>query len=100
VQYVSDLTVTVRDRLDPDGVLPRKVEAKLRRRIRLGRERNGIVPIHGGLVPTTAALLRAVFDEVNAPGVQPRLLSDDDRREGTVTTMNADSTEVVILRDT
>ena len=100
VQYVSDLAIVVRDRLDPDGVLPREQETTLRRGIQLGRERNGIVPIRGGLAPTTAALLKSVFDEANAPGAQPRFLSEDDRREGTVTTVSEDGTEVVTLRDT
>jgi hypothetical protein len=99
VQYVSDLAIVVRDRLDPDGVLPREQETKLRRGIQLGRERNGIVPIRGGLAPTTAALLKSVFDEANAPGAQPRFLSDDDRREGTVTTVNEDGTETVTVGD-
>jgi Domain of unknown function (DUF222) len=99
VQYVSDLAIVVRDRLDPDGVLPREQETKLRRGIQLGRERNGIVPIRGGLAPTTAALLKSVFDEANAPGAQPRFLSEEDRREGTVTTLDEDGTETVALRD-
>jgi hypothetical protein len=99
VQYVADLAVVVRDRLDPDGVLPREQEARLRRGIRLGRERNGIVPIHGALAPTTAALLKSAFDEAGAPGAQPRFLSEDDRREGTLTTVNEDEVEVVTVRD-
>jgi hypothetical protein len=99
VQYVSDLAIVVRDRLDPDGVLPREQETKARRGIQLGRERNGIVPIRGGLAPTTAALLRSAFDQANAPGAQPRFLSDDDRRDGSVTAMEEDGTEVVRLHD-
>jgi hypothetical protein len=99
VQNVADLAIVVRDRLDPDGVLPREEEAKLRRGIVLGRERNGIVPIRGGLAPVPAALFKAALDEANAPGVQPRFLSEEDRRDGTVTTVNDDGTETVSLRD-
>ncbi len=99
VQYVSDLAVQVRDRLDPDGVLPREQETKLRRGIQLGRERNGIVPIRGGLEPVGAALLKAEFDEANAPGAQPRFLSDDDRRDGTVTSVDDDGVETISLAD-
>jgi hypothetical protein len=99
VQNVSDLAIVVRDRLDPDGVLPREEETKLRRGIVLGRERNGIVPIRGGLAPVPAALFRAALDEANAPGAQPRFLSEEDRRDGTVTTVNDDGTECVSLRD-
>jgi Domain of unknown function (DUF222) len=99
VQYVTDLAIVVRDRLDPDGVLPREEETRARRGIQLGRERNGIIPVRGGLAPVTAALLRSAFDEANAPGAQPRFLSDDDRRDGTVTTVAADGTETVSVRD-
>jgi hypothetical protein len=99
VQFVSDLAIVIRDRLDPDGVLPREEETKLRRGIQLGRERNGIVPIRGGLAPTTAALLKSVFDEANAPGAQPRFLSDADRQNGTVTVVGEDGCEVAVLRD-
>jgi hypothetical protein len=99
VQYVSDLATVVRDRLDPDGVLPREEETRARRGVQLGRERNGIVPIRGGLAPTTAALLKAVFDEANAPGARPRFLSEDDRENGTITTVNEDGEEVVTIRD-
>ena len=99
VQYVSDLAMVVRDRLDPDGVLPREQETKMRRGVQLGRERNGIVPIRGGLAPTSAALVQALFNEVNAPGAQPRFLSDDDRRDGTVTSVDENGTETVVVRD-
>ena len=99
VQYVSDLAIVVRDRLDPDGVLPREEETRIRRGIKLGRERNGIVPINGGLAPTTAALLKSAFDEANAPGAQPRFLSDDDRTNGTLTTIDDDGIETVKIRD-
>lgn len=100
VQFVSDLAAVVRDRLDPDGVLPREQETQARRGIVLGRERNGIVPISGGLAPTTAALLKAVFDEANAPTAQPRFLSEEDRRDGTETTIDAEGNETIVVRDT
>ena len=99
VQFVSDLAIAVRDRLDPDGVLPREEETKLRRGIQLGRERNGIVPIRGGLAPASAALLKSLFDEANSPGAQPRFLSLEDRQNGTVTTINDDGTAIVTVRD-
>jgi hypothetical protein len=99
VQYVFDLAIKVRDRLDPDGVLPREEEARERRGVVLGRERNGVVPIRGALAPATAALLRSLFDEANAPGARPRSLPDDDRVRGTVTTVDADGTEKVTIED-
>jgi hypothetical protein len=100
VAQVSALARAVRDRLDPDGVRPREEETLLRRGVSLGRERNGVVPIRGGLAPTTAALLKAEFDEANAPGAQPRFLSDHDRRNGTTTTVADDGTETITVRDT
>ena len=99
VRYVADLAMVIRDRLDPDGVLPREQETRARREFRLGRERNGVVPFRGASDPITAALLRSAFDEANAPGAKPRFLSDEDNREGTVTTFNEDGTESVRLRD-
>jgi hypothetical protein len=99
VQYVSDLAVVVRDRLDPDGVLPREKETRARRSFILGRERNGIVPFRGGSDPLTAALLKAAFDEANAPGAKPRFLSEQDQREGTVTSTDDDGLETVTVRD-
>jgi hypothetical protein len=47
--------------------LTRISNAEASRRIRLGRERNGVTPISGGLEPTTAALLKSAFSEANAP---------------------------------
>jgi Domain of unknown function (DUF222) len=99
VQLVTDLAIVVRDYLDPDGVLPREQETRARRGIVLGRERNGIVPIRGGLAPSVAALLRAAFDESNAPGAQPRFLSENDRRDGTLTSVSDDGTETVTVGD-
>jgi hypothetical protein len=100
VQQVCDLAIVIRDRLDPDGVLPREEETRARRGFRLGRERNGIVPFGGGADPTTAALLKAAFDEANAPGATPRFLPEVDRRDGTITTIGDDATEVVKIHDT
>jgi hypothetical protein len=99
VQQVSDLAIVIRDRLDPDGVLPREQETRARRGFRLGRERNGIVPFSGGAEPVTAALLKSAFDEANAPGAKPRFLSEGDRRDGTVTTVADDGSERVTVRD-
>ena len=99
VQDVSALAIVVRDRLDPDGVLPREEETRLRRGIVLGRERNGVVPIRGAVEPVTAALLRSLFDEANARGATPRFMSDEDRVRGTVTTVDDDGVETVTLGD-
>jgi hypothetical protein len=97
--FVADLARRVRDRLDPDGVLPREQETLLRREIVLGRERNGVVPIRGAVAATDAALLRSAFDEANAPGAKPRFLCLQDEIEGTVTVTADDGTTSVTLRD-
>jgi Domain of unknown function (DUF222) len=96
---VGDLARLLRDRLDPDGVLPREEETRARRGIRLGRERNGVTPISGGLEPIVAALLKSAFSEANAPGSSPRFLSDVDRRDGTQTVNPESGGSVVTLRD-
>lgn len=100
VQNVTRFANELRLRLDPDGVLPREEETRLRRGIKLGRERNGIVPIGGGLAPEIAALVQSTFDEANAPGATPRFLSDEDREAGTITTVNEDGTESIKVTDT
>jgi hypothetical protein len=100
VQLVSDLAIVLRDRLDPDGVRPREEEIRERRNFRFGRERNGIVPFSGGAAPVIAALLKAAFDEANAPSATVRFLSEQDRDAGTRTTVLDDGSEVVTLVDT
>jgi hypothetical protein len=67
-----------RDLLDPDGIEPRDEDIHRRRGVTLGRERHGLTPISGNLVPEFAALLRATFAESLSPDAAPRFLSDED----------------------
>src|SRR3546814_5605604 len=55
--------------LDPDGTLPDEERAFRARRITLGRERRGVVPFHGDLLPEVAAQWQRLFDAFfHSPG--------------------------------
>jgi hypothetical protein len=99
VDCVTGAARVVRDRLDPDGVRPREDEVRARREIRLGREHHGVTPISGALDPVTASLLKAAFAEANAPGAQPRFLSEQDARDGTETSTGPDGEQTIRVRD-
>ncbi|MFT4221250.1 MAG: DUF222 domain-containing protein, partial [Microbacterium sp.] len=58
--------------LDPDGVLPDDERAARRRTLSLGRERDGLVPIHGGLLPEVAAQFQRYAHAHNSPRVADR----------------------------
>jgi len=90
-----------REALDPDGAEPRDEEIYRRRSLVFGREKNGVRTFRGTLVGTDAALLQAVFDEAEKPGVRPRFLADDDesREVHTITGDDAEEkTEIVDKR--
>lgn len=53
--------------LDQDGSEPREQEALRTRGVTLGRVRNGIVPIHGGLLPEVAAQFQRISDTLALP---------------------------------
>ncbi|MDQ1527978.1 MAG: hypothetical protein QOG18_2591, partial [Microbacteriaceae bacterium] len=69
-----------RDTLDADGAEPRDDDLRMRREVRLGRERGGMTPLHGQLDPVGAARFKAMLDSYSAPGCSPRFReeSDDD----------------------
>ena len=48
--------------LDQDGAEPRERESLRNRGVTLGRVRNGVTPIHGGLLPEVAAQLQRIID--------------------------------------
>lgn len=52
--------------LDQDGTVP-KEEVLNRRFVRLGEARHGLIPIHGALLPETAAALNRMLDAINNP---------------------------------
>jgi hypothetical protein len=67
-----------RDTLDADGAEPRDEELRTRREITLGRERDGMTPLHGQLDPVGAARFRAMLDSYSAPGSSPRFRDQSD----------------------
>ncbi|UOQ56274.1 HNH endonuclease [Leucobacter allii] len=58
--------------LDQDGESPGETVAELKRGLRFGRERRGLVPLHGALLAETAALLGRLCDAINAPQASRR----------------------------
>ena len=65
--------------LDQDGAEPAERDSVFHRGVTLGRVRNGIIPIHGGLMPEVAAQLQRIFDSVGAPRAGRVTFDDPDR---------------------
>jgi hypothetical protein len=86
--------------LDPDGAEPRDERIVRQRGFVLGRERDGLTPFSGHLVPTDAALLTDAFADADNPATHPRFLSDADRRTGTVFSVADDGTAEIRFLDT
>lgn len=71
--------------LDPDGTLPDEERAFKARGITLGRERRGVVPLRGDLLPEVAAQWQRLFDaffnsagsDAPAPRFRPEAGADD-----------------------
>ncbi|MCX7522564.1 DUF222 domain-containing protein [Microbacterium sp. STN6] len=64
--------------LDPDGVLREEEKALTRRGVRLGRPRDGVVPLSGALMPEIAAKMARLFDAYLTPRTGPAFLADDE----------------------
>ncbi|WP_159498406.1 DUF222 domain-containing protein [Microbacterium sp. 18062] len=64
--------------LDPDGALPDEERAQRKRGIHLGRQRDGVVPFNGALLPEVAAQLQLLLDAYTNPkaGEGPRFVPD------------------------
>lgn len=60
--------------LDPDGELPEYERAMRKRSVVLGRERDGLVPLRGGLLPDVAAQFKKLVDAYLNPRVEDRTL--------------------------
>lgn len=67
--------------LDEDGAEPTERDAALRRGLTLGRTRNGIVPIRGGVLPDVAAQLERIVDATSPVGASVRFDGPDDGDE-------------------
>jgi len=85
--------------LDADGLEPRAEAMHTRRAFRLGKESFGMTPFSGLLEPLDAGLLKAMFTDADA-ATGPRFLSDEDRVNGTMTTLHEDGSETTVDRDT
>jgi hypothetical protein len=57
--------------IDPDGVRPNEERAMLARGLRFGRERDGLIPISGALMPEIAAKAQRLFGAHQAPASAP-----------------------------
>lgn len=65
--------------LDQDGREPDDERAMRRRGVRLGRARDGLVPITGELMPEVAARLTRLFDAHLSPRSGTGFMTDDER---------------------
>ncbi len=65
-------------RLDQDGRLPVEERALRMRSFRVGREQDGLVPVHGGLLPDVAAKFTTLLDAYTTPRTAPAFLSEDE----------------------
>ena len=69
--------------IDPDGVRPFEDRAMLARGLRFGRERDGPIPINGGLMPEIAAKVMRLSDAYVAPKSAPvAFVAADGAQEG------------------
>ncbi|MFD3443545.1 DUF222 domain-containing protein [Microbacteriaceae bacterium 4G12] len=64
--------------LDPDGLEPDESHAMAKRGFRLGPERNGLVPVSGGLLPEAAGRVKRLFDAYLTPTTAPAFLQDEE----------------------
>ena len=64
--------------LDPDGLEPDEEKAMARRGFRLGPERNGLVPVSGGLLPEAAGRVKRLFDAYLTPTTAPAFLTEEE----------------------
>ncbi|MEV8249698.1 DUF222 domain-containing protein [Microbacterium sp. NPDC076768] len=63
------LSLVIVQYLDPDGAEPAEDIAMRARGIVLGRAKDGVIPIRGGLLPETAGQLQRIFDAYLNPKV-------------------------------
>lgn len=71
--------------LDEDGTDDAEERAMRRRGLRLGRERDGLIPVNGDLMPEVAAKLARSLDSGMAPETAPAFLSHEERATGEIT---------------
>jgi len=71
--------------LDPDGLEPDENKAMAKRGFRLGPERNGLVPVTGGLLPEAAGRVKRLFDAYLTPTTAPAFLTEEELADKNVT---------------
>ncbi len=64
--------------LDPDGLEPDEAHAMTKRGFRLKPERNGLVPVSGGLLPEAAGRVKRLFDAYLTPTTAPAFLHEEE----------------------
>ncbi|WP_108250349.1 HNH endonuclease signature motif containing protein [Planctomonas deserti] len=64
--------------LDSDGLEPDEAHAMAKRSFRLGPERNGLIPVSGGLLPEAAGRVKRLFDAYLTPTTAPAFLTDEE----------------------
>ncbi len=64
--------------LDPDVLEPVEAHAMAKRGFRLGPERNGLVPVSGGLLPEAAGRVKRLFDAYLTPTTAPAFLHEEE----------------------
>ncbi|MFD3448609.1 DUF222 domain-containing protein [Microbacteriaceae bacterium 4G12] len=67
--------------LDPDGLEPDEAHAMTKRGFRLGPERNGLVPVSGGLLREAAGRVKRLFDAYLTPTTAPAFLHEEELAE-------------------
>jgi len=71
--------------LDPDGLEPDENTAMAKRGFRLGPERNGLVPVTGGLLPEAAGRVKRLFDAYLTPTTAPAFLTEEELADKNMT---------------
>ncbi|MHB1235513.1 MAG: HNH endonuclease signature motif containing protein [Microbacteriaceae bacterium] len=71
-------TLTWQARLDQDGRLPDDETVMRQRGFGFGRERDGLVPVRGALLPEIAGKFSALFDACMSPRTGPAFLSEEE----------------------
>jgi hypothetical protein len=64
--------------LDPDGLEPDEKHAMAKRGFRFGPERDGLVPVSGGILPEAAGRMRRLFDAYLTPTTGPAFLNAEE----------------------
>ena len=65
-------------RLDQDGRIPVEERTLRLRSLNIGRERDGLVPVHGALIPDVAAKFTALVNAFTNPRTTPAFLNEEE----------------------